>query len=107
VRFVYARPVHWHLQLGKKRDVVERPIDDELDLSGWELSKALTLAMSSNAVIGEWLQSPIRYIETDGAVADLTDFSRRALTRKPVMWHYLSLLQRQKSGLQIRTAPSG
>lgn len=99
VRFVYARPVEWHLTLGKKRDVIERPIDDELDLSGWELSKALTLAMSSNAVIGEWLQSPIRYCEAEGAVTDLTAFSRRALTRKSVTWHYLSMLRQQQRRL--------
>ncbi len=99
VRFVYARPVDWHLTLGKKRDVIERPIDDELDLSGWELSKALTLALSSNAVIGEWLQSPIRYHEAEGAIADLTNFSRRALTRKSVTWHYLSMLRRQQRRL--------
>lgn len=66
VRFVYARPVEWHLSLGKKRDVIERPIDDELDLSGWELGKALNLAMGSNAVIAEWLQSPIVYMEREG-----------------------------------------
>ncbi len=99
VRFVYARPVDWHLTLGKKSDVIERPIDDELDLSGWELSKALTLALSSNAVIGEWLQSPIRYHEAEGVIADLTDFSRRALTRKSVTWHYLSMLRRQQRRL--------
>lgn len=99
VRFVYSRPVDWHLTLGKKRDVIERPIDDELDLSGWELSKALTLALSSNAVIGEWLQSPILYCEVEGAIVDLTDFSRRALTRKSVTWHYLSMLRQQERRL--------
>ncbi len=34
VRFVYARPLEWHFRLGKRCDVVERPIDDELDISG-------------------------------------------------------------------------
>ena len=32
VRFIYTRPIEWHYRLGKKRDVIERPIDDELDL---------------------------------------------------------------------------
>lgn len=104
VRFVYTRPVDWHLTLGKKRDVIEYPIDDELDLSGWELGKALTLAMSSNAVIGEWLQSPIRYCAVDGALEALTDFSRRALTRKSVTWHYLSMLETQQRRI---TGPDG
>lgn len=95
VRFVYTRPIEWHYRLGKKRDVVERPIDDDLDLSGWELSKALSLALGSNAVIAEWLQSPIRYLEIENAVSALTDFTARVLDRKSVSWHYLSLAERQ------------
>ncbi|MEZ5715377.1 MAG: nucleotidyltransferase domain-containing protein [Paracoccaceae bacterium] len=104
VRFVYTRPLDWHLKLGKRRDVVERPIDDELDLSGWELSKALTLTLGSNAVIAEWLQSPVTYVEDRAARQVLTDFAARALDRKSVSWHYLSLLRRQLSRLD---APGG
>ena len=95
VRFIYTRPPEWHYRLGKKSDVIERPIDDELDLSGWELSKALTLTLGSNAVIAEWLQSPIVYQADASAVAALTDFARTALDRKSVTWHYVHLAQRQ------------
>ena len=104
VRFIYTRPLDWHLGLGKKRDVIERPIDDELDLSGWELSKALTLTLGSNAVIAEWLQSPVTYIEDPVARAALTGFAARALDRKSVTWHYLALMRRQMSRL---AAPDG
>ncbi len=99
VRFIYSRPLDWHLKLGKKRDVVEHPIDEVLDISGWELSKALTLAMSSNAVVGEWLQSPIQYIAEPVALRKLLAFSARAMTRKSVSWHYLSLLRQQQKRL--------
>ncbi len=95
VRFVYARPVDWHLSLHKKRDVVERPIDGDWDLSGWELSKALKLALGSNAVIAEWLQSPIIYQEAAGFRDEMTTFCRDVLDRKSATWHYLSLLARQ------------
>lgn len=95
VRFIYTRPVAWHYRLGKKRDVIERPIDDELDLSGWELSKALTLTLGSNAVVAEWLQSPIVYRADPAAVTALTEFARIALDRKSVTWHYVNLAQRQ------------
>jgi len=93
VRFVYARPVEWHLGLGKKRDVVERPISGELDLSGWDVGKALGLALKSNAVIAEWLQSPITYIEDPSARRQLTDFAQQVLTRRPVTWHHGSMLR--------------
>ncbi|WP_170431054.1 nucleotidyltransferase domain-containing protein [Ruegeria arenilitoris] len=99
VRFVYARPVQWHYRLDQVRDVVERPIDDELDLSGWELGKALKLAVGSNAVIGEWLQSPIRYLGDPEAVDLLTGFCAQALDRRSVTWHYLRLMSRQRSRL--------
>ena len=95
VRFIYTRPIEWHYRLGKKRDVIERPIDDELDLSGWELSKALTLTLGSNAVVAEWLQSPIVYRADPAAVTALTEFARIALDRKSVTWHYVNLAQRQ------------
>jgi predicted nucleotidyltransferase len=101
VRFIYARPVDWHLGLATKRDVVERPIDDELDLSGWDIGKALTLALGSNAVIAEWLQSPIVYCAEDGFVEDLTSFCAQVLDRKSVSWHYLSLYARQEKRARL------
>lgn len=97
VRFIYARPVDWHLRIEKRRDVVERPISDELDLSGWELSKALNLALRSNAVVAEWLQSPITYAEAPGFRADMLDFCRQSLTRKNVTWHYLSTTRQSQT----------
>ncbi|MHA3913896.1 nucleotidyltransferase domain-containing protein [Halovulum sp. GXIMD14793] len=97
VRFIYARPVDWHLRIEKRRDVVERPISDELDLSGWELSKALNLALRSNAVVAEWLQSPISYSEAPGFRADTLAFCRDVLTRKNVTWHYLSMTHQSQT----------
>lgn len=99
VRFVYVRPLAWHLRLDQTRDVIERPIDDDLDLSGWELGKALKLACNSNAVIGEWLQSPVVYIADPTAVEALSDFCRQVLDRRAVTWHYLQLMARQQSRL--------
>lgn len=95
VRFIYARPVDWHLTVLPGRDVIERPISDELDLSGWDLRKTLGLILGSNAVALEWLQSPIVYAEMPGFRTALTDFARTALRRKPVMWHYRRLAERQ------------
>ena len=95
VRFVYVRPVEWHLGLRPRRDVIEYPIDDELDLAGWDLGKALGLAIKSNAVIAEWLQSPVLYRAAPGAREALEGFARQALTRRPVTWHYAALLHRQ------------
>lgn len=63
VRFIYARPSDWYLtiDLERRRDVIERPIDDEIDLNGWDVRKALQLFAKTNPPLIEWLFSPVVY----------------------------------------------
>ncbi|TCI03990.1 nucleotidyltransferase domain-containing protein [Corallincola luteus] len=71
VRFIYAHPLDWYLavDLEDKRDVIEYPIVDEIDINGWDIRKALKLFLKSNPAFIEWLQSPIVYVD-DGHFAD-------------------------------------
>lgn len=48
VRFIYLRPPEWYLSVQRRRDVLEFPLTDELDISGWDLVKALGLFAKSN-----------------------------------------------------------
>ena len=43
VRFIYIHTLDWYLSIQEKRDVIEIPINDDLDISGWDLRKALGL----------------------------------------------------------------
>lgn len=61
VRFIYVHPLPWYLQVSPQRDVIELPISDVLDISGWELRKALGLLKKGNAALAEWLDSPVIY----------------------------------------------
>lgn len=61
VRFIYVHPLSWYLSVNTTRDVIELPIDDELDISGWELRKAMGLLKKGNATLIEWLDSPVVY----------------------------------------------
>src|SRR5690348_16578363 len=61
VRFVYVRPPAAYLSIRPGRDVVEKPITDVLDISGWDARKALQLMCKSNPTLIEWLTSPIPY----------------------------------------------
>jgi predicted nucleotidyltransferase len=61
VRFVYVRRPEAYLSIRAARDVIERPIVDEIDLNGWDLKKALGLFMKSNPPLLEWLQCPFVY----------------------------------------------
>ena len=65
VRFIYAHSKNWYLNILPKRDVIEYPIEDELDYSGWDLRKTMFLINKSNPVFFEWLRSPIVYIKDD------------------------------------------
>ena len=67
VRFLYIRPIETYLAVVAPRDVIERPVDATLDINGWDLRKALQLMLRSNAVLLEWLTSPVRYRDWDQA----------------------------------------
>lgn len=71
-RFFYVREPEWYLSINveHRRDVIEYPIVDEMDINGWDLRKALKLLAKSNPSIVEWLHSPILYRQS-GGFADL------------------------------------
>jgi predicted nucleotidyltransferase len=62
VRFIYARKQEWYLSVEPGRDVVEYPIVDDIDISGWDVRKALHLLKKSNPSLVEWLHSPEVYL---------------------------------------------
>ena len=61
VRFVYVSSLERYLSIGSFRDVIEEMLPGDLDVSGWDLRKALDLATKSNPPLMEWLRSPIVY----------------------------------------------
>jgi predicted nucleotidyltransferase len=91
VRFVYVRPVDWYVSIFEKRDVIERPIDDKLDISGWDLKKALNLFRKSNPPLLEWLQSPIPYYERYSVAERIRSLSPLTFSPKSCMYHYLNM----------------
>lgn len=100
VRFIYARPQDWYIavDLEEKRDVLEYPIIDDIDLSGWDIRKALRLFWRSNPAFIEWLQSPLRY-QVAGC------FLERAQTLLPAIYavekgiyHYRSMAKTNYRG---------
>ena len=56
VRFLYVHRRDWYLSVEDRRDVIEQPIANDLDMSGWELRKALRLLRKSNPPLHEWLK---------------------------------------------------
>ncbi len=95
VRFVYAHKLDWYLTIEPGRDVIERPISDELDISGWDIKKALGLLLKPNPVMFEWLSSPIHYRWMVAECAKLIEFSKKPAHSTACLYHYLNLGQRQ------------
>ncbi len=91
LRFLYAMPVDWHLVLEPGRDTLEAMLPGDLDLSGWELRKALRLFAQGNATLYEWLGSPVVYADRDGFRDELAAFIPRYFNPRKAMHHYLSL----------------
>lgn len=88
VRFVYVRPRDWYLSLVPGRDVIEHPIVDEIDLNGWDVRKTLGLLLKSNAVVSEWMLSPICYRTDDPFVAKLSALADDLLNPRALAYHY-------------------
>lgn len=61
VRFIYVHNPEWYLKVEEQRDVIEHMYEDDVDLAGWELRKALSLLRRSNPSLLEWLHSPKVY----------------------------------------------
>lgn len=91
VRFIYVRERDWYLSLVPGRDVIETPIEDEIDLNGWDVRKALSLLLNSNAIVSEWLSSPVRYRPDHPTTVQLADLVRRAFNPRGVAHHYANL----------------
>tara|TARA_R110002095_G_scaffold138431_1_gene120009 strand:- start:299 stop:1102 length:804 start_codon:yes stop_codon:yes gene_type:complete len=95
VRFLYVHERDWYLSIYPGRDVIELPINETYDVSGWDLKKTLHLAMKSNAVVMEWLQSPIIYKTSTDFTESLKTFCGDCFHTKALMYHYINLGTRQ------------
>ncbi|MNB71992.1 putative nucleotidyltransferase [compost metagenome] len=91
VRFIYIRPVDWYLSIFDKRDVIERPISERLDINGWDLRKALNLFRKSNPPLLEWLQSPLVYKENRLITEQIREISPLTFSPKSCIHHYLHM----------------
>lgn len=91
VRFVYVRPRDAYLTLTPGRDVIEQPIVDEIDLNGWDIRKALNLLLKSNATLGEWIDSPIRYRDDHPATARIAALADAIANPRALGHHYRNI----------------
>lgn len=87
-RFIYVRTEDDYLSPWLKADVLETPLDAVLDVNGWDLRKAVQLLLKGNAVVGEWLRSPIAYGVDETFRRSFLALCDRVADRNAVGRHY-------------------
>lgn len=95
VRFLYAQPQTCYLSVFDLRDVIEIPVDEVLDINGWDLKKALRLMRKSNVGLLEWLTSPIVYRSQPDATETLRDLALRSFAPRSCFHHYFSMARKK------------
>jgi len=91
VRFIYARPVNEYLGITELPDNVGLPVNEVLDIGGWDIKKALKLFLKSNSTLYEWLQSPIVYQGDSAFADDLRKLMPEYFSLRSGANHYLSM----------------
>ncbi len=94
VRFFFVRPQSEYLCVLQPPEHLHRDLPGEIDLTGWDLRKALHHAAKSNASVHEWLHSPMVYLDAGGFREMLSPLAGAAFRVKPVVHHYLGLATR-------------
>ncbi|HVK39985.1 MAG TPA: nucleotidyltransferase domain-containing protein [Candidatus Kapabacteria bacterium] len=98
VRFIYVRTPDWYLSIDMelRRDVIERPITDDIDLAGWDIRKALRLFAKSNPPMLEWLSSPIVYREDPCFFPRILELLPLYFSSVASMHHYRNMARRTR-----------
>lgn len=104
VRAIYVHPRDWYLRIVEKpADTFEAMRPGDLDISAWELRKALRLFAKGNVPLFEWLGSPLVYLDRDGFGDRLRALLPRFFDPRGAAWHHLAM---QRSALDD-LAPDG
>ena len=91
IRFIYVHNKNWYLNILPKKDVIEYPIIDDYDYSGWDLRKTLFLLNKSNPVLFEWLKSPIVYYKDNYFYSVMEEISKPYFSPISSVYHYLHM----------------
>jgi predicted nucleotidyltransferase len=101
VRFIYVHPKDYYLSIDDQRDVIELPVDEVLDINGWDIRKALKLFAKSNAPLFEWLQSPIVYQSDDQFHKALVQLMPLYFNPRAMFHHYFSMAKAAIEGKEF------
>src|ERR1700730_1061336 len=99
VRFIYVHEPAWYLTVFESRDVIEKMLPGELDVSGWDLRKSLRLFSKCNLALNEWLGFPVVYSETSEFRSELRTLIPLFFNATRATHHYRSMAKQALSNL--------
>jgi predicted nucleotidyltransferase len=79
------------IDLEGRRDVIERPLQENIDVSGWDIRKALKLFHKSNPPLLEWLQCSIIYRERFSLPTRMRELLPTFYSPRASFYHYLHM----------------
>lgn len=88
VRFIYVHKPEWYFRVEEQRDVIEHIYEDDVDLAGWELRKALSLLRRSNPSLLEWFHSPKVYYIDEEFGKRIAEVEKDFFNPVKSMYHY-------------------
>lgn len=91
VRFIYMHKMNNYFSLTDKKDHLDFPLSEELDIYGWDIKKVLKLILKSNTTPFEWLQSPIVYQSESTFSKDLWELCPHYFNARKNALHYLGI----------------
>ncbi len=103
VRFLFVHQKEKYLSINSPLDSIDKFFDKEVDLSAWDIKKALALLVKSNATPFEWLQSPILYRkneESEKFRKQLFKLAKHYFSPKTLIFHYLGIAKGMLSKIE-------
>lgn len=94
IRFLYMHETNWYLSLSDKKDTIEFMLNEELDITGWDLRKSLVLLKKANAPLIERFQSPIEYYSVPGFKENFSRLIKDYYSPTAVFYHHYSLAKK-------------
>ncbi|HYG15700.1 MAG TPA: nucleotidyltransferase domain-containing protein [Bacteroidia bacterium] len=91
VRFIYIRTPEYYLSIDDPSDIIDLPVNEVLDISGWDIRKALKLFRKSNPPLLEWLQSPVVYRRHERFHNEMSMLATEYFLPRACYNHYLNM----------------
>jgi predicted nucleotidyltransferase len=105
IRFIYIAPVRRYLSIIPVDDTINYK-HGEWDIQGWDIQKALRLALKSNPSLYEWTHSPIVYRQDKELTDKLRTIAQKEFSKRTLVAHYVNMTKRNLRAFEEKGVPS-